>query len=83
LAISDGLRQELAGEIRVSVIAPGFTDTAFIEHVKSPGLKKQMKEAGERFAMTPETIARAIAYVIDQPEEVNIGELVVRSTAQA
>ena len=83
LAISDGLRQELAGQIRVSVIAPGFTDTGFIEHVNSPELKKQMKEAGERCAMSPETIARAIAYVIDQPDEVNIGEVVVRSTAQA
>ncbi len=83
LALSDGLRQELAGQIRVSVIAPGFTDTAFVEHMKSPELKKQMKEAGERFAMSPETVARAVAYVIDQPDEVNIGELILRSTAQA
>jgi NADP-dependent 3-hydroxy acid dehydrogenase YdfG len=83
LAISDGLRQELASQIRVSVITPGFTDTAFVEHVKSSELKKQMKEAGERLAMSPETVARAIAYVIDQPDEVNIGEVILRSTAQA
>ncbi len=83
LALSDGLRQELAGQIRVSVIAPGFTDTAFVEHMKSPELKKQMKEAGKRFAMSPETVARAVAYVIGQPNDVNIGEVVVRSTAQA
>ncbi len=83
LALSDGLRQELAGQIRVSVIAPGFTDTAFVEHMKSPELKKQMKEAGERFAMSPETVARAIAYVIEQPDDVNIGEVILRSTAQA
>ena len=83
LALSDGLRQELAGQIRVSVIAPGFTDTAFVEHMRSPELKKQMKEAGERFAMSPETVARAVAYVIGQPGDVNIGEVILRSTAQA
>ncbi len=83
LALSDGLRQELAGQIRVSVIAPGFTDTAFVEHMKSPELKKQMKEAGERFAMSPEAVARAVAYVIDQPDEINIGEVILRSTTQA
>ncbi len=82
LALSDGLRQELAGQIRVSVIAPGFTDTAFVEHMKSPELKQQMKEAGERFAMSPETVAQAVAYVIDQPDGVNIGEVILRSTAQ-
>jgi NADP-dependent 3-hydroxy acid dehydrogenase YdfG len=82
LAISDGLRQELAGQVRVSVIAPGFTDTAFSEHVKSPELKKQMKEAGARFAMSPEAVAAAVAYVIDQPDQVNIGEVILRSSAQ-
>ena len=43
LAISDGLRQELAGHIRVSTILPGFTDTAFSEHVKGPELKEELK----------------------------------------
>ena len=83
LAISDGLRQELAGRIRVSVISPGFTDTGFVEHVKSPELRKQMKEASGRFAMSPETVAKAVAYLVDQPDEVNIGEIILRSTAQA
>ena len=65
LAISDGLRQELAGNIRVSTILPGFTDTAFSEHVKSPDLKEQLQKAGQKFAMSPEAVARAVAYVLE------------------
>ena len=83
LALSDGLRQELAGQMRVSTILPGFTDTAFSEHVKSPELKAQMQKAGEKFAMSPEAVAKAIAYILQQPEEVNIGEVTLRSKAQA
>ena len=83
LALSDGLRQELAGRIRVSTILPGFTDTAFSEHVKSPELKAQMQKAGEKFAMSPEAVANAVIYILQQPEEVNIGEVTIRSKAQA
>jgi NADP-dependent 3-hydroxy acid dehydrogenase YdfG len=82
LAISDGLRQELAGHIRVSTILPGFTDTAFSEHVKSPELKEQLQKAGEKFAMSPEAVGRAVAYVLEQPEDVNVGEVTLRSKAQ-
>lgn len=82
LAISDGLRQELAGRIRVSTILPGFTDTAFSEHVKSPELKEQLQKAGEKFAMSPEAVGRAVAYVLEQPEDVNVGEVTLRSKAQ-
>ncbi len=83
LALSDGLRQELAGQIRVSTILPGFTDTAFSEHVRNPELRAQMQKAGEKFAMSPVAVAKAIVYILEQPEEVNIGEVTLRSKAQA
>lgn len=83
LAISDGLRQELAGKLRVTVISPGFTDTHFADHVKNKDIKAQLEQAGSTFAMPPESIARAISYAIEQPDDLNIGEIVVRSTAQA
>ena len=82
LALSDGLRQELAGLIRVSTILPGFTDTAFSEHVKSPDLKAQMQKAGEKFAMPPEAVANAVVHILQQPEGVNIAEVTLRSKAQ-
>ena len=82
LALSDGLRQELAGKLRVTVISPGFTDTNFLGHVRDDALRSQMKEAAAKFAMQPEAVARAIAYAIEQPDDLNIGEIVVRSKAQ-
>ena len=82
LALSDGLRQELAGKLRVTVISPGFTNTNFLGHVRDDALRSQMREAADKFAMEPEAVARAIAYAIEQPEDVDIGEVVIRSTAQ-
>lgn len=82
LAISDGLRQELAGAIRVSTILPGFTDTSFADHVKDPKLQEQLRAAGTKFAMSPDAVASAVAYLIDQPEDVNVGEVTLRSRAQ-
>ena len=82
LAISDGLRQELAGKFRVSVISPGFTDTNFADHVKHGDSRAQLEQAGKTFAMPAEAVARAIGYVIEQPDDLNVGEIIVRSTAQ-
>lgn len=82
LAISDGLRQELAGALRVTVITPGFTDTHFADHVKNTDVKARLEQVGKKFAMPPEAIARAISYAIEQPDDLNIGEIIVRSTAQ-
>ena len=82
LALSDGLRQELAGKLRVTVITPGFTNTNFPEHVRDPELKTQMKNAASKYAMDPDAVASAIAYAIEQPDGINIGEVMVRSTAQ-
>ena len=82
LALSDGLRQELAGKLRVTVISPGFTDTNFVSHVKDDVLRAQLEQAGSKFAMPAKAVAQAIAYAIDQPDSLNIGEIIVRSTAQ-
>ncbi len=82
VALSDGLRQELAGKLRVTVISPGFTDTNFLNHVKDKALRSQLEQAGGKFAMPPQAIAHAIGYAIDQPDSLNIGEIIVRSTAQ-
>ena len=82
LALSDGLRQELAGKLRVTVISPGFTETNFIDHVREENLKSQMREAASKFAMSAEAVAAAIGYAVWQPPEINVGELVVRSIAQ-
>ncbi|MHC9419905.1 SDR family oxidoreductase [Sphingomonas citri] len=82
VAICEGLRQETAGELRVTTLLPGYTATNFADHIRDDRLREQITAAGD-FAMSPEAIAAAIAYAIEQPSEVNIGELVVRPSAQA
>ena len=82
LAISEGLRQEAGDKLRVTVISPGFTRTNFAESMTNPTVKAQIVESMEKFAMPPDAIARAMAFAIEQPAEVDVGEIIVRPTAQ-
>jgi NADP-dependent 3-hydroxy acid dehydrogenase YdfG len=81
-AIMDGLRQEVAGSLRVTTIYPGYTDTNFASHVRNAEVRTQLKKAGDSYAMSPNAVAAAIAHAIEQPEDVTIGEIVIRSRNQ-
>ena len=81
--ISEGLRQEAGDKLRVTVITPGFTATEFADDVTNPDVKAQIAASKAAFAMPPDAIARAIAFAIEQPEDVEVGEVIVRPTAQA
>jgi NADP-dependent 3-hydroxy acid dehydrogenase YdfG len=80
-AISEGLRQEAGDKLRVTIISPGSTRTNAAETMTNLEIKAKLEEYRE-FAMPPEAIARAIAFAIEQPADVDVGELVVRPTAQ-
>jgi NADP-dependent 3-hydroxy acid dehydrogenase YdfG len=82
-AISEGLRQEAGEHLRVTVVSPGFTRTDFVHGATDPGVRAQFIETRDRIAMPPETVARAIAFAVDQPAGVDVNEIVVRPTAQA
>ena len=73
-ALCEILRQEVGPEIRVSMVRPGATDTAFAE----PEVRERFSEV----MMPADAVARAIAYAIAQPAAVDIGEIVVRSARQ-
>ena len=79
-AISEGLRQEVGGDIRVAVIAPGVTESELAESISDEGGRAEMK-AFRKIAISADAIARAIAYAIEQPAEVDVSELIVRPTA--
>jgi NADP-dependent 3-hydroxy acid dehydrogenase YdfG len=78
-AISEGLRQE-HDDIRTTVISPGVTDTELGHDISSPqvatGLKKWRKKS-----LTPDAIGRAIRFALEQPEGVDVNEIIVRPTA--
>jgi NADP-dependent 3-hydroxy acid dehydrogenase YdfG len=81
-AISEGLRQEAGDKLRVTIISPGFVRTNFAEGVTSPEVKAQLAAARDKFAVPPDAIARAIAFAIEQPADVDVNEIVIRPTAQ-
>jgi len=80
--ISEGLRQEAGEHLRVTVISPGMTDTDFAVDNGDPAIQAQIAKFKE-VAMPPDAIARAIAFAIEQPAGVDVGEVIVRPTAQA
>jgi NADP-dependent 3-hydroxy acid dehydrogenase YdfG len=59
------------------------TRTNFADNVTNQEVKAQLAASRDRFAMPPEAIARAVAYAIEQPADVDVAEIIVRSTAQA
>jgi NADP-dependent 3-hydroxy acid dehydrogenase YdfG len=80
-ALSEGLRMESNGEIRVTNISPGAVDTELPDHISD---KDAAEMAGELYqdAIDADAIARAIAYAIEQPEDVDVNEMIIRPTAQ-
>jgi NADP-dependent 3-hydroxy acid dehydrogenase YdfG len=81
--LSEGLRIESEGKYRVTGISPGFVGTSFADSMTEPGTKAQIQQRMDEIALEPEAIARAMAFAIEQPDDVDIGDIVVRPTVQA
>ena len=82
-AISEGLRQEAGENLRVTIVSPGMTSTNFAESITDEAARAELERRRDDIAMPANAVARAIAFAIDQPADVDIGEVVVRPTAQA
>lgn len=78
-AISDGLRQEVS-DIRVTVISPGVTESELADSISDSEARRGMQDF-RQIAIPPEAIARAIAFAIEQPNDVDVSEIIVRPTA--
>ncbi|MGO4458158.1 SDR family oxidoreductase [Streptomyces sp. M-16] len=81
-AISEGLRQESAGGIRVTLVSPGVTESELADTIGDPVAREAMK-AYRAVALPASAVAGAIAYALAQPPEVDVNELVVRPAATA
>jgi clavulanate-9-aldehyde reducatase len=82
---SEGLRQEaLHIGVRVSVVEPGMVATELMDHNKNPVVLEAAKKFREQVGtpLSAEDIARAILYVVGQPEHVAINEVLVRPKGQ-
>jgi len=83
LALSEGLRQEVkAYNIRTTVISPGAVATELPNTVTDPAVLDRIQQLYKEVAIPADSFARAAAYAISQPEDVDINEILFRPTQQ-
>lgn len=77
-AISDGLRQENT-QLRVTCIHPGVVESELAATITDPDAAALMNDY-RAIALQPAAIGRAVRFAIEQPEDVDVSEIVVRPT---
>ncbi|VXC94495.1 Oxidoreductase [Pseudomonas sp. 9AZ] len=80
-AISEGLRHEVGGRIRTTTIEPGAVDSE-LKFGSSHQASRDFVVDFYQQAIPAESVARAIAFAIEQPADVDINEIVLRPTVQ-
>lgn len=81
--VMEALRQESTdGVIRTTSISPGFVRTELDGSIDDPARRAQIRSAMDAFGLPPEAVARAIAFAVEQPHGVEIGDLTIRPTVQ-
>lgn len=79
----EALRQESTdGVLRTTCISPGFVRTELVDHVADPEQRALAQQAMVALGISPDAVARAIAFAIEQPEDVEIGDMTIRPTRQ-
>ena len=69
--------------IRTTIISPGAVATELPQSVTEPDVAKGIAEFYEEYAIPPSSFARAVAFAISQPDDVDVNEILFRPTRQA
>jgi NADP-dependent 3-hydroxy acid dehydrogenase YdfG len=81
--VMESLRQESTdGVIRTTSISPGYVRTELGDSADDPEVRARIRSTMDAMGIAPEAVARAIAFAIEQPDDVEIGEIVIRPTVQ-
>ena len=82
-ALSEGLRQEVKPyNIRTTVISPGAVATELPNSVTDPAVSGRIHKLYEEVAIPADSFARAVAFAVSQPDDVDINEILFRPTRQ-
>lgn len=82
-ALSEGLRQEVKPwNIRTTVISPGAVATELPDSATEPDMAEGFRQYYASIAIPADSFARAVAFAVSQPEEVDINEILFRPTRQ-
>ena len=78
-AISEGLRKE-SDKIRCTCVYPGVVESELANTISDPVARERMI-GYRKMAIQPDAIGRAIQFAIEQPNDVDVNEIVVRPLA--
>ena len=81
-ALSEGIRMESDGSIRVTNISPGAIKTELADHIAVPEVREGVKQFTD-IAIEATAIADAIHYAIAQPADVDVNEMIIRPSKQS
>lgn len=79
---SEALRQELTGQVRVSVLEPGVVDTELPQHVNHKETKELVQQLYDQATVKPEEVAEIIAFILPRPKHLAINEVMFRPADQ-
>jgi len=81
--LSEGLRQEVKPyNIRTTVISPGAVATELPDSITEPDVAENIHKFYAAFAIPADSFARAVAFAMSQPEDVDVNEILFRPTRQ-
>ncbi|MFF3373535.1 SDR family oxidoreductase [Streptomyces sp. NPDC002680] len=82
-AVTESMRRELGVRegIKASTISPGVIDTGWADKVTDPVGRLAAKQLNE-IAITPQSVADAVVYALDQPADVTVNDLIISPTRQ-
>jgi len=81
--LMEGVRTESTdGTLRTTSVSPGFVRTELADSIDDPAVRAGIAQGMARFGLAPEAVARAIAFAIEAPDDVEISEIVLRPTVQ-
>ncbi|MFI7614875.1 SDR family oxidoreductase [Nonomuraea terrae] len=79
----EGLRQESTdGVLRTTAVSPGFVRTELADSIDNTPVREQILHHMGQIGIAPEAVARAIAFAVEQPLDVEIGDITIRPTVQ-
>ncbi|HSZ52829.1 MAG TPA: SDR family oxidoreductase [Caulobacteraceae bacterium] len=81
--ISEGLRQEVkAWNVRTTIISPGAVQSELIDGITDESTRQSTHQMYARNAIGSDSFARAVAFALSEPSDVDINEILYRPTAQ-
>ena len=81
--LMEGLRQESTdGILRTTSISPGFVRTELDSSIDDPSLRERIRRNMDDFGIPPEAVGRAVVFAIEQPKDIEIGDITIRPTVQ-